>query len=89
MAGELVEVSLEQRSQFALPVDAGLGSRDLDLDEHVVRTMDRLRPLLTVLTKVIVRTVAVVMCGENSIKLYMYKVANGNIKLTHTCILPL
>lgn len=58
MAGELVDVSLEERSQFALPVHASLSSRYLDLQEHMIGAMDSLRPLFTTFTQVIVRTVA-------------------------------
>lgn len=54
----LVDVSFEQWPQFALFVDSSSGGWDLDLQENVVGTMDALRPLLTVLTQVIIGTIA-------------------------------
>jgi hypothetical protein len=53
----LVDVPLEQRPLLALLVDPCPGGWDLDLEEDMVRTMDALRPLLTVLTQVIIRTI--------------------------------
>ena len=42
VTSKLVEVSLEQRSEFTFPVQSGLGSGDLDLEKDVVWTMDGL-----------------------------------------------
>ena len=64
MTCELVEVSLKQRSQFALLVDSSVSGWDLDLEEDMIWTVDGLRPWLTTCTQVIVRTVAV-------LKIYM------------------
>lgn len=57
MAGGLVDVCLEERSQFSFLVHARLGGRNLDLEKYMVRSMNSLRPLFTALTKIIVWTV--------------------------------
>lgn len=83
VAGGLVDVCLEERSQFSLPAHTSLDRRNFNLEKHMIGTMDGLRPLFTVPTKVIVRTVAE-EAQHTSIKL----TSQVDIRLTRTYTLP-